>query len=209
MSQKRKASLFIVAAPSGGGKTSLVKKILQELPDIEVSISHTTRPLRPGEVHGQHYHFINETDFQNMIAADAFLEYAKVFGFYYGTSWQQIKDKLSAGIDIILDIDWQGAQQIRHLFPDVVTVFILPPSLQILKQRLMDRKRDDEEVITRRMQLAKDEISHYAEFDYLIVNDNFEQAGIELTSIIRATRLKTANQVENLAEHLSILLSCE
>lgn len=209
MKQKRKGNLFIVAAPSGGGKTSLVKKILQQLPDIEVSISHTTRAQRPGETNGQHYHFIDEATFQNMITEDAFLEYAKVFGFYYGTSWPQIKERLSAGKDVILDIDWQGAEQIRRLFPQVVTVFILPPSMETLKQRLVDRQRDDETVILQRMQQARDEISHYAEFDYLIVNDNFEQASIELASIIRSTRLKTENQVENLAEHLSILLACE
>ena len=199
--------LFIVAAPSGGGKTSLVKKLVQDLANIDVSVSHTTRDRRSAEVNGKDYFFIDEPEFQRMVDEQAFVEHAKVFNHYYGTSVAQIKDRLHAGVDVVLDIDWQGAQQIRQSFADAVSVFILPPSLDILKQRLMDRQRDDEQVIHNRMQQAHDEISHYSEFDYLIVNDDFDIAANELQAIVIAHRLIMSRQSVQQRKLLSFLLS--
>ena len=177
-------NLFIVASPSGGGKTSLVKALIESFDDLEVSISHTTRSQRPGETDTKDYFFIRQEVFEDMIKAGAFLEHALVFGHYYGTSYQQIEARLKDGIDIILDIDWQGAEQIRKLYPNAVSVFIVPPSLDVLKQRLSSRARDDEQTIEQRMKRAKDEISHYIEFDYLIVNDDFETACQQTKEII-------------------------
>ncbi|KTC71709.1 guanylate kinase [Legionella birminghamensis] len=200
-------NLFIVAAPSGGGKTSLVKELVTSLPDIEISISHTTRLMRPGEKDAVDYFFISENEFQAMIEASAFIEYARVFNHYYGTSVAQIKERLASGIDVVLDIDWQGAQQIRRLFPESVSVFIIPPSLEILKQRLQNRKQDNEAVIGSRMQQAQEELSHYAEFDYLIVNDNFDLAAQELRAIVLANRLNIQRQSVKIAKLLSFLLA--
>ncbi|KTD32996.1 guanylate kinase [Legionella nautarum] len=202
-------NLIIVAAPSGGGKTSLVKKLVRTLPDIEVSISHTTRKMRPGEKDGVDYFFISEQQFLDMIAVNAFIEHAQVFNHHYGTSVAQINARLIAGIDVVLDIDWQGAQQIRTIFPEAISVFVLPPSLTILQQRLLDRRQDDEEVIGNRMQRAQDELSHFSEFDYLIVNDDFEKASLELQAIVVANRLRMKRQQVEQGKLLSFLLASQ
>ena len=199
-------NLFIVAAPSGGGKTSLVRKLVETLDQIEVSISHTTRAMRPGEKHGVDYFFVDDQEFINMINDNAFLEHAQVFNHLYGTSMAQIRERLTHGIDVVLDIDWQGAVQIRGLFPDAVSVFIIPPSLEVLKHRLMNRRQDKNEIISDRMKKAQDELSHYPEFDYLIVNDNFEHAAFELASIVIANRLRRERQVKKQSKLLSFLL---
>lgn len=202
-------NLFIVAAPSGGGKTSLVKKLVETLDKVEISISHTTRMMRPGEQHGVDYFFIDENEFHSMIDNDAFLEHAQVFNHLYGTSIAQIEERLGQGIDVILDIDWQGAEQIRRIFPKAVSIFIIPPSIEALKVRLMNRRQDGDEIISQRMKKAQDELSHYSEFDYLIVNDDFEHAAMELTSIVIANRLLTERQVNKQAKLLSFLLSSQ
>jgi guanylate kinase len=200
-------NLIIVAAPSGGGKTSLVRKLVSTLDNIEISISHTTRKMRPGEKHGVDYFFIDTERFLEMINANEFLEHAQVFHHHYGTSITQINTRLQAGIDIVLDIDWQGAQQIRQIYPNAISVFIIPPSLLALKQRLLDRRQDDDEVIGHRMKQAQDELSHYAEFDYLIVNDDFAKAVLQLQAIVIANRLRMSRQAVILGKLLSFLLT--
>ncbi len=207
MGDQYPGSLFIVAAPSGGGKTSLVKQLVQDLQNIVVSISHTTRDMRSGETDGVDYFFIDEAEFQRMIDAHAFVEHARVFNHFYGTSVAQIKERLHAGVDVVLDIDWQGAQQIKRLFADAVGVFIIPPSLDALKRRLMDRRRDNEMVIQSRMEQARNEMSHFSEFDYLIVNDDFELAASELQAIVVAHRLRMSRQKEQQRKLLSFLLT--
>lgn len=202
-------NLLIVAAPSGGGKTSLVKTLINALDKIEVSISHTTRAIRPGEKEGVDYFFVSDQQFLTMIEQHEFIEHACVFNHHYGTAVSQINTRLAAGIDVVLDIDWQGAQQIRHLFPQAISVFIIPPSLAVLKQRLLDRRQDNEEVIAARMQRAQDELSHFAEFDYLIVNDDFDKAAAELEAIVLANRLKTAAQKQRQGKLLSFLLTSQ
>lgn len=181
-------TLFIFSAPSGAGKTSLVKKLLEQTKHIGVSISHTTRAQRPGEVDGQDYHFISQEEFQQMVGQGGFLEHAQVFDNFYGTSQAWVENELTAGRDVILEIDWQGAEQVRRLIPDAVSVFILPPSIEALRQRLNGRGQDGEETIERRMRDARSEISHYGEFDYLIINDNFDNALAELRAIVIARR---------------------
>lgn len=207
MADNCSGTLFIVAAPSGGGKTSLVKKLVSSLGDIAVSVSHTTRKKRPGEKHGVDYFFVDEPAFMHMLEEGAFVEHAQVFNHYYGTSAEQITERLHAGIDIVLDIDWQGAEQIKHLFKNAVSIFIIPPSVDVLKKRLMDRQQDDEQVIANRMQRASDELSHYPEFDYLIVNDDFAIAADELKAIVVANRLQMSRQVGQQRQLLSFLLS--
>jgi guanylate kinase len=202
-------NVFIVAAPSGGGKTSLVKRLIASLPTIEVSISHTTRKPRPGEQDGVDYFFISEDQFITMINNNAFVEHARVFNHYYGTSVAQIHARLKHGIDVILDIDWQGAQQIKKMFPMAVSVFVVPPSLTVLQQRLQDRRQDDTAVISTRMQQAQDDLSHYTEFDYLILNDNFEQASCELKAIVIANRVNFARQAEKIRKLLSLLIPAQ
>jgi len=202
-------NLYIVAAPSGGGKTSLVRKLTETLSDIQVSISHTTRPIRPGEENGADYFFVDETKFIEMVGNNEFIEHAHVFNHLYGTSSAQITDRLEHGIDMILDIDWQGAEQIRHAFPNAVSVFVVPPSLEELKQRLMNRRQDNNEVVSDRMIKAQDEMSHYPEFDYLIVNDNFGNAALELRSIVIANRLRMEQQVNKQSKLLSFLMSSQ
>ncbi|KTD65817.1 guanylate kinase [Legionella santicrucis] len=202
-------NLFIVAAPSGGGKTSLVRRLVETLDSIEVSVSHTTRSMRPGEQHGKDYFFVDEKEFACMIDDCAFLEYARVFNHLYGTSMVQITKRLHEGIDVVLDIDWQGAQQIRRSFPDAVSIFIVPPSLEALKQRLLNRRQDKDEVISDRMKKAQDELSHYPEFDYLIVNDNFERAAMELGAIVLANRLRIERQINKQSKLLSFLMSSQ
>ncbi|MEI7064189.1 guanylate kinase [Dickeya chrysanthemi] len=189
-------TLYIVSAPSGAGKSSLIQALLKTQPlyDTQVSISHTTRAMRPGEVHGEHYFFVSVDEFRKMIEEDDFLEYADVFGNYYGTSRAAIEQVLSTGVDVFLDIDWQGARQIRERMPQARSIFILPPSQEELERRLRGRGQDSEEVIARRMKQAVAEMSHYAEYDYLIVNDDFDLALSDLKTIIRAERLRLSRQ---------------
>ncbi|KAB8310561.1 guanylate kinase [Erwinia endophytica] len=189
-------TLFIVSAPSGAGKSSLINALLKTQPlyDTQVSISHTTRGVRPGENHGEHYYFVSRDEFRDMIKEGAFLEHAEVFGNYYGTSRAAIEQVLSTGVDVFLDIDWQGAQQIRQKMPQARSIFVLPPSKDELDRRLRGRGQDSEEVIARRMTQAVAEMSHYAEYDYLIVNDDFDLALSDLKTIIRAERLRMSRQ---------------
>ena len=199
--------LYIISAPSGAGKTSLVKQLLGCLSGLTVSISHTTRQSRPGEIEGQDYFFVSVADFQAMLAGEAFLEYAQVFDNFYGTAQQTVEDNLNKGLDVILEIDWQGARQIKKLLPDSLSIFILPPSTEQLQQRLQSRGQDDQQVIERRMRDAVNEMRHYDEFDYLVVNDDFDQALTELKSIFIANRLTKARQQVNLQRLLASLLS--
>jgi guanylate kinase len=199
--------LYIIAAPSGAGKTSLVKQLVADLDSLTVSISHTTRPMRPGEAHGRDYYFVPIADFQDMLEQQAFLEHARVFDNFYGTARQTVQENLSQGLDVILEIDWQGAQQIKKLLPDSQSIFILPPSTAVLQQRLRNRGQDDEQIIARRMRDAVAEMSHYHEFDYLVVNDDFEQALAALKSILIANRLTRQRQQHKLAPLLKALLS--
>ncbi len=201
-----KGKLYIISAPSGAGKTTLVKKLVAETQNLIVSVSHTTRQSRKGEIHGRDYFFVSVDEFQVMKHENAFLESAQVFDNFYGTAQQTIETHLAQGQDVILEIDWQGAQQVRHLIPSSVSIFILPPSIEILRQRLEGRGKDDAEVIARRMRDAVAEMSHYAEFDYLIVNDNFNIALNEIKSIIIANRLIQTRQAFRLEPLLMNLL---
>ncbi|ABR74392.1 guanylate kinase [Actinobacillus succinogenes] len=190
-------NLYILSAPSGAGKSSLITALLEKdtRNSMMVSVSHTTRRPRPGEQNGVHYHFVEVDEFEALIEQGAFLEFAKVFGGnYYGTSLPAIEKNLAAGIDVFLDIDWQGAQQIREKVPNVKSIFILPPSLQELERRLIGRGQDSAEVIAERMSKAIDEISHYNEYDYVIVNDDFQQALADLVHILRAEKLTLTYQ---------------
>jgi len=191
-------NLFILSAPSGAGKSSLVNALLAQKSSrpMQVSVSHTTRAPRPGEVNGQHYHFVTVEEFQKLIKKNAFYEHAQVFDNYYGTSEVAIDEQLAQGIDVFLDIDWQGAQQVRMKKPEVTTIFIAPPSKAELEQRLHKRGQDSDETIKSRMKQAQSECSHYQEFDYIIVNDDFEQALKELTTVVNNQRLKRRQQVE-------------
>ena len=200
-------TLYIVAAPSGAGKTSLVKSLVETTPGVVASISHTTRPPRPGEQEGVHYHFVSLPTFTTMIAQGAFLEHAQVFGNCYGTSCAAVLSKLQNGLDVILEIDWQGARQAREQMPDCVGIFILPPSRDALRQRLAGRDQDSAEVIEQRMAAALDELSHYMEFDYLVINDQFETALTELRAIFIAQRQQRTAQLERHPELLRALLS--
>lgn len=199
--------LYIVSAPSGAGKTSLVAALLKQDAQIAVSVSHTTRAPRPGEQDGVNYNFVSVAEFQELVGEGDFLEHAEVFGNFYGTSRGWVDRKLAAGVDVILEIDWQGAQQIRHLYPNVHSIFILPPSQSALRQRLTARGQDSQDVIERRMREAASECSHYAEFDYLIVNDAFDVALAELASVFRANRLRQSPQSRRCAHILNDLLS--
>ena len=186
--------LYIISAPSGAGKTSLVKALTADMENIFTSVSHTTRPMRPGEIDGKDYYFVDAKTFLAMRDSSEFLEYAEVFGNYYGTSKRRIKEQLSDNMDVILEIDWQGAQQVKELFPEATSIFILPPSKAALLERLRNRGQDSEEVISRRTLEAITEMAHYHEFDYLIINDEFKVALEELRSIIIAQRLRTPAQ---------------
>ncbi len=197
-----KATLIIVSAPSGAGKTSLVTALQKMLEDLTVSISHTTRQPRPKEVQGTDYHFVSTAEFEQIKSSNGFLESARVFDRYYGTAAATVDDSLSQGVDVILEIDWQGAQQVRQKYPDCISIFILPPSLATLEQRLRQRAQDDEQTIVRRMQDALSEMSHYTEYDYLIINDDFEEALKAFESIVSATRHLTRRQK---LQHQSIL----
>jgi guanylate kinase len=187
-------NLFILSAPSGGGKSSLIGALRKTHPHVTVSVSHTSRAPRPGEENGKHYHFVDTDSFKQLIEEEVFLEWAEVFGNFYGTSRLAIAEQLAEGKDVFLDIDWQGAQQIRELFDDVTTVFVMPPSKSELRQRLMERGQDSDDVIDSRMAKAQAEMSHFEEFDYLIVNDDFDAALKELEQIVLSQRLKTSKQ---------------
>jgi guanylate kinase len=206
MIDKNIGCLFIVSAPSGGGKTSLVKELINREHGIEVSISHTTRERRPLEKDGINYFFISEQEFCKMIKNKDFIEHAEVFGNLYGTSKAQINNKLDAGIDVVLDIDWQGAEQIKALFPDSVGIFVVPPSLEILESRLIDRAQDKEDIIQNRMQRARKEMSHYKDFDYLIINDDFNNAADDLIAIVKSKRVSMGCQIKRQQKLLSFLL---
>lgn len=199
--------LLIVAAPSGAGKTSLVRSLVGAEANVTVSVSHTTRPQRPGEDDGIDYHFVDAATFEAMIKRDEFVEHATVFGNAYGTSVSAIKGVLDSGHDLVLEIDWQGAQQVRAKFADAASVFILPPSRETLVERLAKRGQDDPEVIAARMASAIAEMSHYAEFDYVIVNEDFELAVAELTVVLHAERLKLSHREGTLKPLLDELLS--
>ncbi|MCI3951288.1 MAG: guanylate kinase [Burkholderiales bacterium] len=193
-------ALFIVSAPSGGGKTSLVRALLASEPDVRLSVSHTTRPPRPGEENGRDYHFISADQFERMARAGEFLESAEIYGNRYGTSRTWISRELERGQDVLLEIDWQGAQQVRKLAQGAVSVFILPPSLEALEQRLKGRSQDQPDAIARRLAAAREEISHLREFDYVIINKDFNRAALELASIIRAERLRLPRQLARNAD---------
>ncbi len=200
-------TLYIISAPSGAGKTSLVRRLVETTPAVSVAISHTTRPPRSSEQDGVHYHFVSLSNFETMIAESAFLEYAQVFGNYYGTSRAAVLASLATGQDVILEIDWQGARQIKVLLPDSLTVFILPPSRDALRERLTERGQDSPKVIEQRMKAALDELSHYAEFDYVVINNDFATALDELRAIFIAQRQRRAAQIERQQELLQALLS--
>lgn len=188
--------LFIIAAPSGGGKTSLVRELLRRDPRLALSVSHTTRPPRPSEIDGQHYHFVSPAAFEEMVRAGEFLEYARVFDHYYGTHRDSVARRLGEGRDVILEIDWQGARQVRAVFPDCCLVFIIPPSLETLRARLVKRGQDSDAVVERRMRDARSEISHWAEFDRLVVNDDFGRALQELLAIIDDHRERRPHRID-------------
>ena len=195
MAQTR-VNLFILSAPSGAGKSSLISALLNKHSDMKVSVSHTTRSPRPGEENGVHYHFVSVEEFKALIEKNDFFEWAQVFDNYYGTSKQAIETQLAAGIDVFLDIDWQGAQQIRKLVEDVETIFILPPSKEELESRLTNRGQDSSEVIAGRMAKAQSETSHYNEYDYVVVNDDFDTALAEIETIVMAKRLSLKSQAQ-------------
>lgn len=183
-------TLYIISAPSGGGKTSLVRALSKSQPGMVVSVSHTTRPRRPSEQDGVDYHFVDHARFQRMAARGEFLEHARVFDQYYATARASVEQQLACGQDVLLDIDWQGARQVRAAVPGVVSVFILPPSRSELERRLRRRAQDSDAVIAGRMQAAIEEMSHYAEYDYLVINDRFEQAFADLEVIVHSNRLR-------------------
>ena len=187
-------NLFVVAAPSGGGKTSIVNALLEQDRAIRLSVSYTTRPPRPGEVDGVHYHFVDEPRFMALMATGEFLEHAHVHGNWYATSSTWLRQQVNAGGDVLLEIDWQGAAQVRGLIPSSVHVFILPPSLPALRERLEKRGQDTSDVITRRLDAAQEEMRHCGEFDYVIINQDFATAVADLAAVVRASRLRAAQQ---------------
>ena len=176
--------ILVLSAPSGGGKTSLARALVARRNDVEITVSHTTREQRPGEVHGVHYYFVEKVDFETMIEKDDFIEYAQVFDNYYGTSIKAMENLISRGKHAILDIDWQGARNVRRKYPDAISVFVMPPSTEALEQRLRERRQDSEEIIARRMRDAANEMSHKDEFDIIITNDDFENTADELEKVL-------------------------
>ncbi len=201
----RKGIFYIVTAPSGAGKTSLVKAVVEADQSICVSVSHTTRPPRPGEQDGVNYHFVNKKEFMGMLEKGDFLESAEVYGHHYGTSQAWVDQKLESGINVILEIDWQGNEQVRNLRPDSCSIFILPPRVETLRQRLEERAQDAPETIEKRMLQAVAEITHVAESDFIVVNDEFDTAVEDLRAIIRSQGLTTVAQEANLAKLLDSL----
>ena len=200
-------TLYIVSAPSGAGKTSLVKALVDAQPQVRVSVSHTTRAMRPGEVDGVNYHFVSREDFLARLERNEFLEHAEVFGNLYGTSQRWLEDTLAEGFDLILEIDWQGAQQVRRLMPQAKSIFILPPTQEALRQRLNNRGQDSDEIIDKRMREAVSEMSHYVEYDYLVINDDFAHALVDLQAIFRANQLLAAPQQQRFSRLLEELLA--
>lgn len=196
-------NLFVVVAPSGAGKTSLVNELLRREPGIRLSVSYTTRSPREGEEHARDYHFVSREQFESMMAAGEFLEHALVYGNYYGTSRRWIESQIAGDHDVLLEIDWQGARQVRALFPHMVGIFVLPPSLAELRRRLEARGKDAPEAIARRMASAREEVSHVLEFEYIIVNASFDEAVADLMGVVRATRVSRAQQSDRLASLLA------
>lgn len=208
MSQSvEKGTLYVISAPSGAGKTSLVGEMIKADARLGVSISHTTRPMRPGEQDGVNYHFVSRDEFEAMILRNEFLEHADVFGNYYGTSQVWVESTLARGQDVILEIDWQGAAQVRRLSPDCVSIFIVPPSAAVLRSRLTGRGTDAPDVVERRLAEATEECRHALEFDYLVVNDDFSEAFDQLMSIVHSQRLRMEYQQKRHAALLSELMS--
>jgi guanylate kinase len=199
-------TLFVVSAPSGAGKTSLVAALLEADAGLHLSVSYTTRPPRPGEVDGEHYHFVDAARFDAMVAAGEFVESARVFGNAYGTAEATLREVLARGDDLLLEIDWQGARQVRERFPESVSIFVMPPSLAELEQRLRGRGQDSDSVIAGRMARARDELSHFAEYDYLVVNDDFKTALDQLRAIVTAERLRRTRQAVRQQGLLAALL---
>ncbi len=197
-----KGNVFVISAASGTGKTTLVSRLVQQHPNVRVSVSHTTRPPRAGEVNGQHYHFVSEEEFVRLAGEGAFLEHAQVFGNYYGTSYESVQSMCEQGYDVILEIDVQGAQQVRKALPEALSIFILPPSLAVLEQRLRQRQTDSEEVIARRLSEAVDEIQQALTFDYVVSNRSLQQAEEELWYIFQAARLLKRNHVASIEKVL-------
>ena len=198
--------LYVISAPSGAGKTSLVKALLESTPNLEVSVSHTTRDIRPGETDGINYHFVDGSEFESIRDANGFFEWAQVFGNFYGTSSQAVQEKLADGIDVILEIDWQGARQVKALVNTATSIFVLPPSTAALRSRLTDRGQDNDEIIEGRMQAARDEMTHYTDSDFIVLNDDFETALRDLQSIVRAQRLSQETQSRELTRVIADLL---
>ncbi len=203
----RRGSIYVISAPSGAGKTTLVRALIEEDPGLRISISHTTRPKRPAEVDGDHYHFISPRQFQEMSDAGGFIEHAQVFGNHYGTSHNWVDSQRNSGYDIILEIDWQGARQVREQVRDSIGIFILPPSLDQLELRLRQRQQDSDKIIWQRMQAAVEEIHHYNEYQYLIINDDFATAARELRCIIDSHRLCQPRQASAHADLIAGLLA--
>jgi guanylate kinase len=198
--------LFVVSAPSGAGKTSLLRALIPTDARLRLSVSHTTRGARPGEQDGTHYHFVDRARFEAMVAAGEFLEHARVFDNLYGTAERSVRDVLGANFDVVLEIDWQGARQVRARFAEAVSVFIVPPSVEALRQRLSGRGQDSAEIIDRRMRDARSELSHFGEYDYLVVNDDFDEALADLRAIVGAERLRLARQQARLGAALEAML---
>ena len=206
MTATPRGQLFVISAPSGAGKTSLIKALRERRPELALSVSHTTRPRRSGEVNGEHYHFVDISQFEAMLAQEAFVEHAKVFDNYYGTSKAAITEQLDRGHDLILEIDWQGAAQVKKLFPEAIFIFILPPSSAELESRLRNRASDDDEVIARRLAEARLEMQQSHWYDYLVINDAFDQALDELDSLFTAAMLETDRQRARHPELITDLL---
>ena len=202
-----RGTLFIVAAPSGAGKSSIVNAVLARDPNICLSISFTSRKPRPGERHAEHYHFVSREEFEGMVAAGDFFEHALVHGDWKGSARQSVEPQLASGKDVLLEIDWQGARQVREKVPDAVSVFILPPSRQALEQRMRNRGQDSEEVIAQRLAAAREEMSHYGEFDFVILNEDFETAVGEMCSIFIASRVRKDQQVARHSRLITALLA--
>lgn len=198
--------LFIVSAPSGAGKTSMLKSVVPEDESLVLSVSHTTRLKRDGEIDGVDYHFDTVESFEKLVEQEAFLEHANVFGNYYGTSEHGVRGQLESGHDVVLEIDWQGAQQVRKRFPEAVSIFVLPPSIEALRERLSDRGQDSQEIVDGRMRQAQQEISHYGQYEFVIVNDNFDLAVNELKAIITSCRLRLQRSVEKHAKSIEQML---
>ncbi len=198
--------LFIVSAPSGAGKTSLLRELLAQDRQLSLSVSHTTRAMRPGEEDGVHYHFVDQDTFKGLVEQDVFIEHAQVFDNFYGTSEAAVRDQLAAGQDVVVEIDWQGARQVRERFPEAVSIFVVPPSIEALRERLSGRGQDSEEIIERRMRDAQAELSHYGEYDYLVVNDQFDLALQQLGEVVNAERLRRERQQLRYAGDLQAML---